>query len=201
MSQVESCILPQRDPGEDCRNSDDSEHDQLKMAYLEAMDLSRDTKIDAERRRLAWELAWKTRNFEIELYWKRSAYFWGFQISVFAAFAVCVGLLDGYIGDAETFVILFSSALSFLALAASFLWELAEQGSKDWQNVWERHIDLLEDEFTGPIYKTYLFKPQSPQDERYLPFSVSKLNHAISSATTLFWTFTFYQWDMHYPSI
>jgi len=34
----------------------------------------------------AWEKAWETRTFEIEMYWKRATYFWAFIASAFAGY-------------------------------------------------------------------------------------------------------------------
>ena len=41
--------------------------------------------LEQQKKRL--DLAVQTRNFEIELFWKRSLYFWGFIAAAFAGYA------------------------------------------------------------------------------------------------------------------
>ncbi|MFO4450988.1 hypothetical protein AAHC63_25730 [Klebsiella quasipneumoniae subsp. quasipneumoniae] len=38
----------------------------------------------------AFEKAWATRNFEIEMYWKRATYFWAFIASIFVGYFALV---------------------------------------------------------------------------------------------------------------
>jgi hypothetical protein len=45
-------------------------------------------------------------------------------------------------------------ALAALGLLTSAAGWLSAQGSKFWQENWERHIDMLEDEFEGKLHKT-----------------------------------------------
>ena len=51
-------------------------------------------------------------------------------------------------------------------------------GSKKWQENWEKHIDMLEDEVTGPIYKTVW---------NGTAYSVSQINIAVSGFVTGVW--------------
>ncbi|MBD5404738.1 MAG: hypothetical protein HDR55_07110 [Treponema sp.] len=117
----------------------------------------------------AYEQAAKTREFEIELYWKRAGYFWAFIVSIYTAFFSvqkefyydkCTGFTHGAIP------LLVLSALGFFFCLA---WLLSSKASKFWQENWESHIDLLEDYVTGPLYKTYRASAS---------FSVSKINIA-----------------------
>jgi hypothetical protein len=61
-------------------------------------------------------------------------------------------------------------------------WYLVNRGSKAWQKNWEAHVDLLEDEVIGPLYKTtinrYKYELMDPVDA--FPFSVSKINQLLS---------------------
>jgi hypothetical protein len=60
-------------------------------------------------------------------------------------------------------------------------------GSKFWQENWERHIDMLEDEFEGRLHKTVWLS------EGKVSYSVSGINQSLSSLFILFWLFvTFY---------
>jgi hypothetical protein len=47
-----------------------------------------------------------------------------------------------------------------LGLVLSAAWYLANRGSKQWQENWENHVDLLEYEVKGPLYKTVLGRPE-----------------------------------------
>ncbi|CAM4069147.1 hypothetical protein PARU111607_02635 [Palleronia rufa] len=163
-----------------------AEEEKLRETYLKYLGI--EGKHNKNKRRTALDRAWSTRNFEIEMYWKRSIYFWGFQIVFLGSFLLLIG---AYI-DSEAsnrilvFVILVSIAL--LASFFAFVWTLVERGSKDWQDNWERHIDLLGDEFTGALYKTYLFSKVNKKDG-YAPYSVSKLNSLTTKAVMCFWVF------------
>lgn len=86
--------------------------------------------------------------------------------------------------------------LGFLVACIGFLfslgWYLANRGSKFWQENWERHVDNLEDEFMGPLYKAVLdWTDMDWWDWRTLhkgyPFSVSKINQLLSLFITLIW--------------
>lgn len=119
---------------------------------------------DKEKAGKALARAWKNRDFEIELFWKRAIYFWGFIALAYAGYFK----LDQYY---RPFVALFGILLSEV-------WFLVHLGSKKWQQNWEKHIDMLEDEIEGPIYKTVL-KPDS--------FSVSKLSQMVGVLNLLAW--------------
>jgi hypothetical protein len=72
--------------------------------------------------------------------------------------------------------------VSCIGLILSTSWYLVNRGSKYWQENWERHVDLLEDEFAGPLYKMTI------ADEQFhwwkllkgFPVSVSKVNQLTS---------------------
>jgi len=72
---------------------------------------------------------------------------------------------------------------------------MVNRGSKYWQENWENHVDNLEDDFVGPLYKVTLSRPR-PHDfdeklKHYLTgpskFSVSKINQMISLYVTMLW--------------
>lgn len=117
----------------------------------------------------ALEVAIATRNFEIELYWKRTGYFWTFIAAITAGTVAVLNAKD--IADRE----LISTALTFVSMLSSYIWVLVNIGSKFWQSNWEEHISYLEDEKIGPLFKTQFRKPGQ------LVFSVSKLNLILAS--------------------
>jgi hypothetical protein len=124
----------------------------------------------------AFEKAWAIRNFEIELYWKRATYFWAFIASAFVGYFGLVSAEayrkpDGY-QHAEVYFVI---CIGFLL---SLAWLLTNRGSKQWQRNWEVHVDLLENDFTGPLYKTV---------HPSMTYSVSKINEIVSVAIAFIW--------------
>ena len=86
------------------------------------------------------------RKFEIDLYWKRSAYFWTFIALAFAGYgALQMHNVRTEEPHTETVGI---KGLAFLlanvGLVASVAWFQVNRGSKYWQEYWETQIDSLE---------------------------------------------------------
>ena len=75
---------------------------------------------------------------------------------------------------------------SCVGLIFAFAWYLVNRASKFWQSNWEAHVDLLEDEVSGPLYKTVL-SDRTPwwQVHGAYQFSVSKINQILSFYVTL----------------
>lgn len=110
----------------------------------------------------AYTVASDIRKFEIGLFWQRAAYFWAFITVIYTAyFKVLVDIYEKEHGHFPLVV------LCALGLFFSFSWFLTSKASKHWQENWELHLDLLEDNITGPLYKTYLAEKS---------YSVSKIN-------------------------
>lgn len=127
-----------------------------------------------------FDAALATRQFEIDLFWKRSLFFWGFIVAAFVA----VAALDG-----KSLVL--SIIISGFGMVCSLGWTLANRGSKYWQEQWEAKIEAVEDGVTGP-----LFKQEAPQQNKggWLSgrrYSVSKLAIAISDYVFLVWIAVF----------
>jgi len=136
----------------------------------------------------ALEKAHEIRTYEIDKYWSRSAYFWVFISVVVVSYGVSYSLKD----DPSRGTILFF--LSTIGAFGSFGWFLANKGSKMWQENWENHIDMLEDSFYGPLYKTVLMRPKYGIFRRLAeflikpePFSVSKINQIFSAYIMVLW--------------
>lgn len=122
------------------------------------------------------------RKFEIELYWKRATYFWGFIAAAFAGYALTYK--NG--AEHEPWLTLIFSAVG---LIFSFSWYLVNRGSKFWQQNWERHVDLLEDMTLGPLYKIVAEPFNKNRNFLTAPgqFSVSKINQMLSVFVSLIW--------------
>lgn len=149
----------------------------------------------SERKRGALKRAWKIRKFEIDLYWRRATYFWTFIGASFAGYGAVQAsstLTPAEKGDLSVW-------LSCVGLVVSFAWFLGNKGSKQWQENWENHIDMLEDEVVGPLYKTVLRRTDPSGRWGYVKewitgpgpwqFSVSKVNQLVSLYVCLLWLF------------
>ncbi len=128
-----------------------------------------------ESRKAALGRAHSIRQFEIELYWKRAAYFWVLQAAVFAG----LGFL--WKDDKAQVRDLIPVALSALGLMTAVAGWFASQGSKFWQKNWENHIDMLEDEFEGSLHKSVWI------DESGFSWSVSRTNEFLINSFVVFW--------------
>lgn len=127
----------------------------------------------------------EVRKFEIELYWKRATYFWAFIATSFAGyFAV---LNSSNIDKHRSLTIL----IAFVGFFFSLCWYLVNRGSKYWQQNWEDHVYMLENEFLGPLFKTI----RNPKQHTFwnlveeYPISVSKVNQILSLFIVLIWIF------------
>jgi hypothetical protein len=121
------------------------------------------------------------RKFEIELYWKRAAYFWTFVAIAFGGF---FALKRTGTPNYEA-----AQLLSCLGFIFSFSWYLVNRGSKYWQRNWERHIELLEDAVIGPLHKTVAHPGiyNAWRLHEAYPFSVSRVNQSLSLFIIVLW--------------
>jgi hypothetical protein len=142
-------------------------------------------KFNKKQRRKALKHALDIRKFEIELYWKRTTYFWTLIAAIIAGFCLVQVKADKFKQD-------LSVILSCLGIVFSFGWICVNKGSKHWQENWETHVDMLENEFTGPLYKIVFSKAEQEQTFRdwvtgQAPMSVSKINQIISCYVFFLW--------------
>lgn len=141
---------------------------------------------DPRKLRAALNHALDIRKFEIELYWKRATYFWTLIASTFAAYFLILGAQNS---PDKRF---FAFVVSCVGLVFTFAWFQVNRGSKQWQENWENHVDILEDEVTGPLYKTMLRRPFSGDlfDRAVTEpknISVSKTNQIVNLFTLCIW--------------
>ncbi|MBQ7613014.1 MAG: hypothetical protein IJU92_08085 [Spirochaetaceae bacterium] len=135
--------------------------------------------IQENTRYLALKEALDIRKFEIELNWKRTAFFWAFITVIYAAlFAVICKYVE--FSEKYYFLVPVISTLSGLGFFFSVAWHNVNKGSKFWQKNWEAHVSLLERDLIGPLYDVYL-NPKGSLKEKLCPtsaydFSVSKIN-------------------------
>jgi hypothetical protein len=137
-----------------------------------------------DRQKEALKQAHDIRKFEIDLYWKRAAYFWTFIAAAFAGYFL-LQKEDPQRSFESTYVV------TCLGFVFSLAWYFVNRGSKAWQRNWELHVDLLEDEVMGPLYKSVLNRYTSSfwdLTDAY-PFSPSRINDILGLLVTLVWLF------------
>jgi len=113
-----------------------------------------------------FDTALATRNFEIELFWKRAVFFWGFIGAAFVGFATLQEKHPGY-----------ALIVANFGMICSFAWCLVNRGSKYWQVKWEKEVEKVQEPIVGKIFS-------NPKEKR---FSVSKLLIALSDYTFILW--------------
>ena len=153
-----------------------------------------DNDFDDKKKPGALKYALEIRKFEIELYWKRAAYFWTFIGASFAGYAA-VGA-SSLTPKSDLTV-----PIACLGLVFSFGWFCVNKGSKQWQENWENHVDLLENQSIGPLYKIVLMrdKPKGIKDNIVAfmtgpkALSVSRINQIISLFVTILWVFLLFE--------
>lgn len=116
------------------------------------------------------------RKFEIENYWKRSSYFWGFQLVAFGALALSTD--DGKFTPQIVVIV------SVLGAVAALTALLSAKGSRFWQENWEAHVDFLELAVEGRLHNTALV------DAR-VSYSVSRVNERFLEVIFAGWLIAF----------
>ena len=150
---------------------------------------------DEAKREKAFEHALDIRKFEIDLYWKRATYFWTFIAATLAGYAA-IHVAAEQTSRPDLLVV-----ISCLGIAFSFGWFCVNRGSKQWQENWENHVNMLEDGVIGPLYKITLKRPPPVGVAGHIsefitgpsPLSVSKINQIISLYVTVLWLFLLYK--------
>lgn len=121
------------------------------------------------------------RKFEIDLYWKRASYFWVLIGATLVAF-IAIAVAKEASHRAELSVV-----ISSLGLVFSCAWLAVNKGSKFWQENWEKHVDMLEDEHTGALYKTVFDSGKDFFSLGGSSYSVSKVNLVVSFYVVALW--------------
>jgi len=152
--------------------------------YKESFGLGKTPNLDKAKKAL--NLALDIRKFEIGLYWQRAAYFWALIAAAFAGYFAILG--SEHLEDKEYLAFI----VSCIGLIFSWAWFLVNRGSKYWQENWENHVDMLENEITGPLYKTILHRPETRSffEKHFIgpqAISVSTINLLVSIFTISVW--------------
>ncbi|MBV1933696.1 MAG: hypothetical protein KUG59_03325 [Parvibaculaceae bacterium] len=129
----------------------------------------------------ALDRAHDLRRFEIEMYWKRSTYFWAFQAAAF----VMLGVLLDELRMPEDNPIVLLLPVFFGAITAQAAY-LSARGSKFWQENWEEHVDMLGRYVEGRLLEVIWTGGQS------CIWSVSGVNRVLLGMLTLAWAVGFF---------
>lgn len=123
-----------------------------------------------------FEVAVQIRNFEIDLFWKRSLFFWGFIAAAFTGYAA----LRGKSPD-------LSLVIACFGMVCSCAWTLLNRGSKYWQEAWETKVERYEQAAVGRMFAV----EEGRQDKGWWlsarKFSVSKLAIGLSDYVLILW--------------
>jgi hypothetical protein len=128
----------------------------------------------------AYKIAIETRNFEIELYWKRSLFFWGFIATAFIGYGSLI------VGKQPNLAF----AVACFGVICSLCWTLVNRGSKYWQEHWEAKVT----DFECKLGDIDLFRAEDKLDDtksKWLgakKFSVSRISIALSDFTLVVWS-------------
>jgi hypothetical protein len=122
------------------------------------------------------------RKFEIERFWHRSLFFWGFIGAAFVAYSQTAGKADSLTPQNVT-----QFLVACFGLVCSVAWTLQNRGSKYWQEAWEAKVESVE----WDVLRVNLFSNREPRQTKGFwgaqPFSVSRLAIALSDFTVLVW--------------
>ncbi len=160
-------------------NSDETDYQKIsEIEYAESFgqELKKD-KFHLKDKKLlkkAYKRAWLNRDFEINKFWHRAAYFWGFLVLIFGAYFATESN-PNIENDYLKFYV------NCIGIVFSVAWTFVIKGSKRWQENWEGHIDRLEDHMSGPLYKTIL----NNKNRKF--YSVSKINEILSQLIIIVW--------------
>ncbi len=132
-----------------------------------------------DRQKEALKQALDIRKFEIELYWKRAVYFWAFIATAFGGYFALQK-------EGELTSIYIVTCLGFLF---SLAWYFVNRGSGAWQRNWETHVDLLEDQIMGPLYKSVMNRRTYKFYDLIGPyfFSPTRINNILALTITSVW--------------
>ena len=153
--------------------------------------------VDYEVLKNAFDFANSCRDKEIDRFWSRGLYFWGFMVASFTAYFVVFGKIiprtsEEYInlsfiniasipftGKLVLFII------SFVIFIFCLSWLFVHKGSKYWQENWEEHIYHLEKNYIGLIYGTHLDTDSKENNFSCCPCSVKGYNYSVSKISLL----------------
>ena len=143
----------------------------------------------------AFRTSLEMRNFEIDLYWRRTNYFWIMNAALFAGYFILISEYFKSIGGSNEWGAVYLSYIVFfvsgISVVLSFSWYLVNRGSKYWQENWEAHVNALGEKVIGPIFTTTISK-----DEYKLCSILDPYRYSVSRVNTIVSFFIFITWSI-----
>jgi len=138
------------------------------------MNIEESGEIQRAEKRLKHAVA--ARQLEIELFWRRSLFFWGFISAAFIALATSYGR-HPYLAIAVT----------CFGLICSLCWTLLNRGSKYWYEAWETKVEREEPNVMGMLFGRIESIKRNHPLVRARRYSVSKLLIVLSDYVLILW--------------
>lgn len=132
---------------------------------------------NADVMKAAFDVAHDNRKLEIQLFWQRSLFFWGFVAAALLGYGAAYK-------DHSNLALVFA----LFGLVCSVVWSAGNRGSKYWQEYWEKKVTFFQHYSTGNIF--YDRDPKTAKIyDVYAPrrMSVSKLTMAMSDYAVVLW--------------
>lgn len=128
--------------------------------------------------REAYDKSHASKNFEIELYWKRATYTW----TLIAALITFCGLLINpyFTKDKDDGLIFVAFVTSVIGILVTIVCNLIIESGERWKKNWEVHTALLEPLFSGSLYATHVVSSENR-------LSIAKLNNALYLMFLFIW--------------
>lgn len=136
-----------------------------------------DSVIDDETAKLRLQIALEARRFEINLFWQRSLFFWGFNA------AALVALSSSTLGQRPAMAV----AVGCFGTICSLTWSLANRGSKYWHEAWERKVLREELPVIGKLYGQEEVREDKGPWLSARRYSVSRLTIALADYVFCLW--------------
>lgn len=135
------------------------------------------------------DLAYDHKKLEIEMYWKRATYFWGFVVLSYTALFLVSSPKNS---TNETNISTLNLMISSLGLVFSWGWYLVNRGSKYSTKKWQGIIDYLEDKISKPFNRLSIVDNSKLWHlSSSYKISVTKINLTISIFNVVIWTIFF----------
>jgi hypothetical protein len=133
---------------------------------------SNNSELDKKR----FDAAVEALQFEIDLFWKRSLFYWGFVGAAFVAFASSHGTKPGL-----------AIIVASFGVVCSLSWSMVNRGSKYWQEFWEAEVGNVEDAVTGVLFKGHGHLQDKGLWLSARRYSASKLTIGLSDYVCILW--------------
>lgn len=137
--------------------------------------------IEESKLKESYEVSLKLRNFEIDLFWKRALFFWGFIASAFWGFI-----------EVKTKYPEFAPLVAGFGIICSLCWLLTNRGSKRWHENWEQNWEKYGKE--GGFIDESIYKSVEIENKGLLgasKYSPSKLSILLSYFVLVLWVIVF----------